>query len=252
VQPGWSPASAYNFRDIGGLPTAGGGTLKSGLLYRSATPQFMTSADVEHLVDSAGVSLVVDLRFTHEVDAEGSGYLDQAPVRHLKVPVVGEGGDTIGNAVLAGTRDVLAGHYVSYVEHNAGAFVEVISALAAPDGTPALVHCAAGKDRTGVAMALLLSTLGVPDEEIIADYARTAEQMPALLRRLAQTPTYGPALAIQPADDPMSKARPETMRLFLDWLARTHGSATDLLHNAGLEPGALDDVRELLVDRAAA
>ena len=252
MQRPWTPVGAFNFRDLGGLPVIGGGHVQPGLLYRSATPQFLTADDVEHLVTALGLKLVIDLRFVGEAAAEGNGRLGEAVARRVHLPVVGAGGDVIGNAVLAGTRDLLAGHYASYVEHDAGVFVSVIHALAAVDGTPALVHCAAGKDRTGVAVALLLSGLGVPEEAIIADYARTAEQMPALLRRLSGTSTYGPSLAAQDPDDPMTTARPQTMRAFLEWVTATHGSPTALLLAAGLEPDALAVVRDRFVDRAAA
>jgi protein-tyrosine phosphatase len=252
VRPRWAPDTALNFRDLGGQPTMDGGQVRAGMLFRSATPQFLTAADASHLVAMTGLRLVIDLRFADEADAEGSGGFTGTDVRRHHVPIIGAGGDVIANAVLAGDGDLLGGYYASYIEHNPAAFVDVFRTLAEPDGTPALLHCAVGKDRTGVVVALILGALGVPDEAIVADYALTGEHMPGLLHRLAATATYGPSLAVQDPDDPMTKARPESMRVFLAWLAREHGSATALLLRSGLEPEALVILRHRLVDRAAA
>ena len=248
----WPPETAINFRDVGGVPTTDGGRIRAGVLYRSATPQFLSAADAAFVLEKTGLAVVIDFRFTSEAEAEGSGGFGQTDVRRLHLPIVGEGGDAIEKAVLAGRQSLLGQHYVSYVREHPDLFVEVFRTLASPDGTPALLHCAAGKDRTGVAVALVLSALGVSDDAVIADYARTAHEMPRLLSRLAQTPTYGPSLADQDADDPMSKAHPETMRFFLDWLASEYGSAGRWLLDAGLEPEALDALHIRLVERAAA
>jgi protein tyrosine/serine phosphatase len=248
----WPPETAINFRDVGGVPTVDGGRIRTGVLYRSATPQFLSAADAAYLVAETRLSVVIDFRFTSEAEAEGSGGLAETAVRRLHLPIVGEGGDAIEKAVLAGRQSLLGHHYVSYVREHPDVFVDVFRTLASPGGTPALLHCAAGKDRTGVAVALVLSALGVADEAVIADYARTAEEMPRLLRRLAQTPTYGPSLADQDADDPMSKAHPESMRFFIDWVATEHGSAARWLLEAGLEPEALDALQVRLIERAAA
>lgn len=247
-----SPTSAINFRDLGGLPTADGGHVRPGMLYRSATPQFLTGGDAADLVAATGLQVVIDLRFADEAAAEGSGGLSDTDVRRHHVPIIGTGGDVIADAVPAGEGDLLGQHYISYVQHDAGAFVEVFRILAAPRGLPALLHCAAGKDRTGVTVALLLSVLGVPEDVIVEDYSRTTEHMPHLLSRLATTSTYGPSLAVQAPDDPMAKAEALTMRILLDWLRREHRSAEQLLLGAGLEPEALAVLRDRLVDRAAA
>ncbi len=247
-----TPRTAINFRDLGGLPTADGGQVRAGRLFRSATPQFLTAADATNLVDATGLQVVIDLRFAEEAAAEGSGGLTDTDVPRHHIPIIGHGGDAIADAVPAGEGDRLGQHYISYVEHDARAFVEVFRILAAPRGLPALLHCAAGKDRTGVTVALVLDVLGVPEDAIVADYARTAENMPHLLSRLAATATYGPSLAVQPPDDPMARAEALTMEIFLHWLRREHGSAEHLLLAAGLETDVLDRLRQRLVERAAA
>jgi protein-tyrosine phosphatase len=249
----WTPQSAVNFRDVGGRPTAGGGSIRPGELFRSESPQFLTTADAARLVDAAGLRLVLDLRFAEEAVAAGRGPLADTGVRYLNIPIVGAGGDDIAFAIpLDGDGNLLTRYYISFVQHSPQAFVEVCRALAAPDSLPALLHCAAGKDRTGVVVAVLLSALGVPDEAVVADYARTTAAMPAVLRRLGSVPAYAASIGAQDPGDEKTLSTPETMQGFLTWLAREHGSARQLLLSAGLEPEVLADLSRLLVERAAA
>ena len=248
----WSPGSAANFRDIGCQPTVDGGRTRPGVLFRSDSPQFLHQADAIRLVNDVGLRLVVDLRFANEAKSEGRGPLEDAEVNYLNVPIVGAGGADVQVALLDDTDDSLAPYYVSYVQHSAAALLQIYRALAAADGLPALVHCAAGKDRTGVVVAVLLSALGVTDDAIVADYARTGDAMPHVLRRLGTAPTYAAQIAGQAPDDVRAMAQPQTMRSFLTWLAREHGGGRELLLDLGLEPEALDFLQHRLVDRAAA
>jgi protein-tyrosine phosphatase len=248
----WVPGSAVNFRDIGCQPTIDGGRTRPGVLFRSESPQFLQPADAQRLVHEIGLRLVLDLRFADEAANEGRGPLGQAPVNYLNVPIVGAGGADVAVALLDDTDDTLAPYYVSYVRNSADALLSVYRTLAAPDGLPALVHCAAGKDRTGVVVGLLLSALGVTDDAIVADYARTGDAMPQVLRRLGTAPSYAAQVAGQAPDDVRAMAQPQTMRAFLAWVRREHGSGSGLLRDLGLEPEALELLGRRLVDRAAA
>ncbi len=250
----WSPGSAVNFRDIGCHPTVDGARTRPGRLFRSESPQFLQPADASRLVHEGGLRLVVDLRFADEAAHEGRGPLADTSVRYVNIPIVGVRGADTRAALLDDDAQSLLPYYLGYVAHSAPAIVSVYRALAA-DGLPALVHCAAGKDRTGVVIAILLSALGVTDDAIVADYARTADAMPQVLRRLGTADSYAAQIAKQAPDDVLTTAPRETMRDFLTWLAREHGSATRLLLDLGLESEALDLLRLRLVDpdaRAAA
>jgi protein-tyrosine phosphatase len=249
----WTPQSAVNFRDVGGRPTAGGGSIRPGELFRSESPQFLTKADAVRLVDSAGLRLVLDLRFADEAAAAGRGPLADTGVRYLNIPIVGAGGDDIAFAIpLDGDGNLLTRYYISFVQRNPQAFVDVCRALASSEGLPALLHCAAGKDRTGAVVAVLLSALGVPDDAVVADYARTTTAMPAVLRRLASVPAYASTMGAEDPADEKVLSTPETMQGFLTWLQREHGSARQMLLSAGLEPDVLARLAHLLVERAAA
>ena len=112
-------------------------------------------------------------------------------------------------------------HYVGYVETAGRNVGQALKVLADPDSGPTLVHCAAGKDRTGVVVALALSLVGVPREAVVADYLRSAERAPQILARLQATAAYGPSLADVPVDDITPRAA--SMEGFLDHVDRAYG-----------------------------
>jgi protein-tyrosine phosphatase len=147
-----------NFRDVGGAPVSGGGRIRPGALYRSACPsEFAHGALSAH--GGFGLRTVLDLR--DGVELESSPY-------ELGDPAVGR----VNIAVLA-NRPVppdQAGLYAHMVERCGTGFAGAVRAVARALPDPVLVHCAVGKDRTGLTVALALAAVGVPDEAIVADY----------------------------------------------------------------------------------
>jgi protein-tyrosine phosphatase len=244
------PDGAVNFRDLGGLPTTDGGRVRHRLLYRSETPQLWTAAGVEELVRGRSLRLVVDLRFATEAEREGRGLLGRSGVAYVNAPVVGAAGEDVDEALPHGSGGLLTQTYIGYLTTSPQVFPEVFRLLDAADGLPALLHCAAGKDRTGVTVALLLSTLGVPDEVVVADYATTEANMGAVLDRLRTLPTYAPGIAPLGEDD-RQRADPETMVRVLGWLRAEHGSAAGFLQQHGLGPAVIERLRNRLVEPAA-
>ena len=177
---------AVNVRDLGGLPATDGGTTVAGRLLRSENLQDLTPGDVARLVDEIGVTTVVDLRSTNEVTIEGPAPLDAlAGVRRVHHPVLREFldvSDTVKAALLteaAGADrerypdDPMCGHYLGYLENRPEEVTGALRSIATAPGA-AIVHCAAGKDRTGVVVALALTAAGVEPEAIVADYAASA------------------------------------------------------------------------------
>ena len=102
--------------------------------------------------------------------------------------------------------------------------------IAHTDGAT-IVHCAAGKDRTGVVVALALDAVGVDREAIVADYARTAERMTPLLARLAASPTYAGEIWVEQPE--RHAPRPDTMREFLDAIDEEHDGTAGWLAAQG-------------------
>jgi protein-tyrosine phosphatase len=241
VTPEWQPAGTYNFRDLGGLPTEDGGRIRSGMLFRSDTMQELTEDDVEVLVERLGLQLVVDLRGPAEVEREGRGLLAGFPVRHVNLPLDSKDDRAIPDLAL----DTLVQHYLGYLEVSAGALAEAFRVLA-DDGLPAVVHCAAGKDRTGVTTALVLRAVGVPAEVVAEDYARSAPAVPQVLARLRRLPSYADRIDQLPVDVHACEA--QTMTQFLTEVDTQFGSVPAFLVDAGLESAVVPRLRERLVE----
>jgi protein-tyrosine phosphatase len=166
-----------NFRDLGGLP-ADGGTVKRGMLYRSDSLAYASAADAKRLVDKLGLATIIDLRGQYEVENLGRGPLADTDVTYVHAPIVDVSG-----------ADDLAGHYLAMLAEKGDVLAGMIKLLADAETLPAVFHCEAGCDRTGVLAAAVLSLLGVPDDVIADDYALTAPAMPAIharVRRVAE------------------------------------------------------------------
>ncbi|MFI9275520.1 tyrosine-protein phosphatase [Kitasatospora sp. NPDC052896] len=161
-----------NFRDVASTV---GPRLRPGLLYRSAQPAALTAAD---LAAAPGLRSVIDLRSPQERTER-----DWAVAEELGATVVnlaGEGSPSDVSKLPAGVT--LGQLYVLMLDHRAAWFAAVVAEIA--DGLPALVNCAAGKDRTGITVALVLDLVGIGHEEIVRDYTATAAAMPEVLAML--------------------------------------------------------------------
>ena len=242
---------AVNVRDLGALPTSDGQSTVAGRLLRGDNLQDLSPSDVRRLVQDIGVTTVVDLRSPAEVSAEGPGPLTRVEsVRHAYLSVLPERGtatDVAADALTMrrdGARsrypgDIRAGYYLGYLEDRPDHVVAAVRSVAESPGA-ALVHCAAGKDRTGVVVALALSAVGVRREAVVADYTATAERMPAVLGRLRASTTYATDLDKAPDDDHMPRA--ETMTAFLDEVDGRYGGVLRWLADHGF---AADDLASL-------
>ena len=247
---------AANVRDVGGLPTVDGRTTRPGVLLRADNLQGLTPADVERLTGELGVRTVVDLRTGREVQDEGPGPLRATSVAHHHVSLIPEPPgelprEEIRRAVphrpdRAGTSPTdMTGFYVGYLEDAPGNLARALRLLADPGTGTALVHCAAGKDRTGVVVAVALSLAGVRREAVVADYARSAERIDAVLARLRSSPTYGPALADTSAD--ALRPVPASMERFLDHVDREYGGPHGLALAVGVDEEAIARLATRLV-----
>jgi len=239
---------AVNVRDLGGLATTDGGTIRTGLLLRSDNLQALTRADIDRLVAEIGVRHVIDLRSDTEVELEGPGPLTHEPavtIHHLSLFAEGGGlTDVEADTPRVDTDKILpwqdrpvegghesersVGHYLGYLADRPDS---VVSALRVMSEGTSIVHCAAGKDRTGVVIAFALHTLGVPREEIIADYTVTGDRLDAILARLRSSPTYAQDLDSRPADTHRPHAY--TMEKFLTILDERHDGPIGWLERHG-------------------
>src|SRR6266496_4565841 len=212
------------------------------ILLRADNLQDLSAADVRKLVRGIGVTTVVDLRSSNELEAEGPAPLDAvAGVRHAHHPVLPEVGantDVIADALLARDRmdmfryprDPVCGHYLGYLEDRPDQVVGALRSVAHAGGA-AVVHCAAGKDRTGVVVALALTVAGVPAQAVVADYAATGERTEAIMARLRQSPLYARDINSRPA--PLHRPRAETMTAFLEQMDARFGGVLSWLTDHG-------------------
>jgi hypothetical protein len=251
---------AVNARDLGGVPLAGGGAVAPGRLLRSDNLQDLSPADVVHLVEDHGLRAVVDLRTIVEVRLEGPGPLhadDRVVVEHRSLyPEAGEHTDVvdadtitpwqmgIGGSPIPGESPTVQ-TYMGYLEHRPDSVVGALRTIAAPPlGGAALIHCAAGKDRTGIVVAVALEIAGAHRDAVIADYALTAERIEAIVARLAASPTY--AADVVGHDPDRHAPRPESMRRILELLDERHGGAAGWGADHGMERDELAALRARL------
>lgn len=235
-----------NVRDLGGLPIADGGTTARGAVIRSDNIADLTDRGWQSLADH-GVVRIVDLRWPIERDGEEPPPVD---VEVVHVPLLGESLDddylTELNASLDASDDVAdhyAWSYVDFLERFRDRFGIALAAVADADGT-VVVHCAGGKDRTGLVSALLLRLAGVDRVVIAADYAVSEENLAP----------NGPAW-IGRVEDELERDRrrklmrtpAEAMLQTLDELERRYGTVDEYLRRAGLDDEQIERLRARLV-----
>jgi hypothetical protein len=230
-----------NVRDVGGLPLRDGGRTRPGVLLRSASLHYLTPGDVEHLVDVLGLKLVLDLRTRREVDRDGPTAVARAGVETVWLSFLAENGEPLPEA--DDDLDPMVHNYLGYLSQRGENVVQAVRRLAAPGAGPALVHCAAGKDRTGVLVALVLDAVGVQRPAVLADYMLSAEQVPTMFRRW--TTAAGEPM---PADLTPHLPRAEVMATVLARLDAEHGTgevggAAGWLRANGLDVADLDRLR---------
>lgn len=226
-----------NVRDLGGHPTEDGAETRFGAVVRADSVRKLSEAGWRDLV-AYGVGRIVDLRFHEELAADPP---EELPVEVVHVPVFPEPDDPLWARIDA--RADRGREYLDLLEHGRGAFAEAVRAVAdAPEGG-VLVHCFAGKDRTGLVAALLLRLAGVGVGDVATDYAVSE-------RRLA--PLFEPWIA--EAEDERERARREYLRatpkqameLVLHELERVHGSVEGYLRAGGAGADELERARARL------
>jgi protein tyrosine/serine phosphatase len=246
-----------NTRDLGGLPTTDGGVTVPGRVLRSDNLQTLSGDDVRRLVDEIGLREVIDLRTTAEILLEGRGPLRDVPdVIHRHFSLLPERGhhtdvfaveedEAVGDLPEGWTESLLPRQapehaqgeppavraYLGYLHDRSDNVVGALRALTAPESGASVVHCAAGKDRTGVVVALALAVAGVGHAEIVADYAMTADVIDALVAKLAASPTY--AEDMDRRDVASHTPRAETMDRVLTLLDERYGGAAGWLEAHG-------------------
>lgn len=241
-----------NFRDLGGYPAVGGVT-RWGAVYRSDRLNELTGADLAHL-GAIGLRTVCDFRYDREVEEDPSRLPEGARIVRLAVGVApGDNPRSLEDLIRAGeitqvTTASMAEGYLRMLETQAALFGELIRLVGQDEHHAVVIHCTAGKDRTGLGAALLLGAVGVDEDVIIEDYALTDDYRSP--HRLAE---IGPQIEAQGLDlddlRVLFTAPAETMALTLGHITDRWGGIEGYLTGpAGVTAGELDALRAVWVE----
>ena len=236
-----------NVRDLGGLPTVDGLRIAARRIIRSDSLFGLSEHGAAAMRDDVGIRLIVDLRTDLECEREGGPPAALGSVRYLHRPLEPQG--ALNDAdVAAGKATNLLDDYLAHLEISGHTLLDSFELLAAPDSLPAVIHCTAGKDRTGIFVALLLDLLGVEPEAIVADYAATAPNMALIIDRIRASVFFQEAgLATAPAW--IFEAPPEVMEAFLRRLYDEYGGAAGWARRLGMADDAIAALREALLEQ---
>lgn len=235
-----------NFRDLGGHETETGRFTRRGVVYRADGVQRCTPADVAQL-ELLGVARVVDLRTAYERLNDGSFDPRHPSIEYRHVPLLD---DLSGLGEIAHDEPLVVS-YLQMIHESGGRIVEAVNAVVGSPG-PVVFHCTAGKDRTGVLAALLLRAVGVAQDVVIEDYAKSHAAMDRLIAwYVANRPMANAPLLAAAADDDRRRrlmgAEPQWMAKVLDVVERRHGGAERYLLAAGATASTLRALRSRLL-----
>lgn len=251
-------AGAHNFRRIEGWRSPDGARIAPGLLYRSSGLQDLTDDDLS-VVRSLGISHIVDLRSQDEREREPSRWPEDSSATVWARAESAAAAD-LRRYISLGISDVeelaarLKGLYGDFPVDLASAVRESLRQMIEKPGAPVMIHCAAGKDRTGFVVAAVLQALGIAEEDIVSDYLMTNQSYDAACRRfsgrlhLAELEKRSPG-----AMHVLLMAHPHYLDASFDRIARDWGGFDAYLQEmAGIGPEEKEHLRSsFLVERAA-
>jgi protein tyrosine/serine phosphatase len=226
-----------NLRDLGGLPTASGATTRSGRLLRSESPHSLSATGVRELLD-LGIGAVIDLRTTSEREQRPSPLVDAGvPTSH--VPIFTDDEDYPDH--LATAAEV----YCWWLRERRGGVAAAMTAIADAPSAPILVHCHAGKDRTGVVVALMLRLAGAGVDAIADDYAISGVQLAEMLARDRVSARERGMDEVRA--ERLFTVRREAMVQTMECVDTEHGGVGALLRGLGIGDTRIDRLTRLLL-----
>ena len=221
-----------NVRDVGGYPAADGRVTRWRTLLRSDELTQIPVATADAFA-RLGLRQVIDLRWPEELEVAPNAFRASRSVRYTSIPLLAD--DPTPHSGLAGM-------YRHVLDARGPQLAEVVRALLAEGGVPAVIGCAAGKDRTGVTIALLLDLVGVPRDIIVDDYALSAHHFATPVAHVEPDDWRSGSIVV---DSP-----PEFIASALQHLDVHHGGARDLLRRQGVSDADLDRFVDLLTEPA--
>ena len=240
--------AVHNFRDLGGYPTTDGRVTRWRRLFRADGLYRLTADDLE-VVRELGIHTVLDLRTPNELVERGRFPVEDHPVDFHHLPMIDVTWNPADFDATQPPAEFLLDMYRFMLESAEVRVAKAFKVLALPGALPAVFHCAAGKDRTGIMAGLVLSSLGVSDADVVADYALTIEAMGRFMVWLEQAnPAWYDQLANQPAA--FMAADPAAMAGLLAIIRREHGSVREYVRSLGVPSVVLATLEDELLEPA--
>lgn len=233
-----------NFRDLGGYQTTGGQAVRWGLVFRSDALSELEPGDVA-LLSAMELDQIFDLRSDDEVTLAPDVAIDGVVATRAPIVLPVDLQDVLTGGVTV-DEQFMTDVYKGIIDGNAALFADMFQALAGESGTRLVVHCTGGKDRTGIAAALLLGLLEVPRDTIVADYTLTDLYSAAIIERQRQVLID---LGLDPATfESLLVSPPAVMHSLLDHIESQHGSVAAYLETGGLGAEAAAEIRAALLE----
>jgi protein-tyrosine phosphatase len=237
--------AVHNFRDLGGYPTTDGRETRWRTLFRADGLYRLTADDAKRVVD-LGVRTVVDLRTENEVKTRGVFPVGDHDVAYHHLPIIDATWGETETPEIEDVVEFLVWAYREMLDEASPRFADAIRLLADSEVLPAVFHCAAGKDRTGILSALVLGSLGVPEDVIAADYGLTEQ---AMQRLVVWARDHQPELADLYAQMParFAAADPRAMTVILNDIVGRHGSVRNFVRDIGVGDDTIDSLSHSLL-----
>lgn len=273
VDPHFDPASTRiavpgtaNLRDLGGYPTEDGRAVLPGRFFRSEALSYPGAGealgiwDVAHRehFDKLRLRTVIDLRAPKENEIEPSAWEEATGARVVSLPILegGDGSDTyfFGDLLSGKSTSFLVPDMVVFykttLRRQTNVLAEVVRLLGDESNAPTLIHCSAGKDRTGITVAMVLDVLGVPRDLVVQDYTLTQQFRP---NRVDGYADLFDGLGVPLADvRVLFESPPEAMEATLAHVDEEYGgSRSYFLEACGLAPTDLEALQHSLLGPAA-
>ena len=247
---------AVNFRDIGGYETQDGRFTKWGQVYRAGNLHALTPTDQQYL-HNLDLKLVCDLRSTAVIRKRPDRFLPDPQRQYQQFAMRNPSRVFSLRAIWAAlfrprqlNQMMLEGYIRLAIEGNTAVICQTLQQLADPHNLPILIHCAAGKDRTGIIIALLLSLLGVPEPTIMADYSLSNAYYDDFIQAIAEDIRPLTRWGISPhALYPLHIAHPQTLRDTFIYIRQKYGSIQNYLQNiVGLDQVITSQIQQNLLE----
>lgn len=237
--------AVHNFRDIGGYRARDGAFVKHGLVYRADGLYRLSTSDIE-TIRHLKIKTVVDLRTEKELADNGTFPVDLHPVDFHNVSLMDDIWEEADIPKFDSVADFLVWGYRDILKDAHDRFAQAFDIVARHEAPPVVYHCAAGKDRTGLLTMLLLGALGVSRDDIVHDYALSADAMKRLREWIVRTnPEREHVITDAPAH--FLAAEPDAMHAIIDDFMAGHDDFADAVIAYGISEDSVERLHSFML-----